>query len=109
MNQREIETLVKAGLKLCTEIEDAVIAENAGLALENTARLQMKAEELAGSDPRGRLAYAIATECLGGALLNDDMIGINASLRVFRMLLAEEISPALVQTYLEAPPRIGAA
>ena len=109
MNQTKIEALVSAGLKLCSEIEDAVIAENVGLALETTALLQIKAEELAGADPLGKWAYSLAVECLAGALLNANMIGINASLRVLRMLLAEEISPALVQTYLNAPPRIGAA
>jgi len=109
MNQPKIETLVNAGLKLCTEIEDAVIAENVGLALENTARLQIKTEELAGADPLGKLAYTIATECLAAALLDGNLVRITAGLHILRMMLAEEISPALVQTYLNAPPRIGAA
>ena len=34
MNPPEIEALVNAGFKLCAEIEDAIIAENVGLALE---------------------------------------------------------------------------
>jgi len=109
MNQPKIEALVNAGLKLCAEIEDAVIAENVRLALETTARLQIKAEELAGADPLGKLAYSIATECLAAALLDANVVRINACLRGFRMLLAEEISPGLVQSYLDAPPRIGAA
>ena len=109
MNPPEIEALVNAGFKLCAEIEDAIIAENVGLALENTARLQMKSQELTAADPRGRFAYSIATECLAADLLDANVVRINACLRGLRMLLAEEISPALVQTYLNASPRIGAA
>jgi hypothetical protein len=109
------EELARAGLKLCDEIESAVIAGNLDLAFEFSLKLKPLTVELAAKGlAEGGLdtsqAYSRLMEPLGRALLiSGNVEAIKWGLQLLRMMLASEISDELAESYMTAAPKIGSA
>jgi hypothetical protein len=104
-----IPELARACLKLCDEIEKAVIGENMSLAFEAAVRLDKGAAEVAKDDPDAQRVYSTISDSLGAALVAGDVERIKAALHLFRVLLAAEISDDLARSYEDATPKIGSA